>query len=662
MSELCLGCRHRREADTVAEDRLKNARVPAGALAVVLRQRHELEAAVYLEDSVYSQGSGRLDRPPVRHDWCAARLQPSEGKYFFCDWLDEHSCRFFQHSTTVTGCMGCETGEGACVSGAEIADEAALGTRPPSATTRVSAPLMRTPADKDDWSLPLGPAFTLQTVRRPIPGGDGGFRLDYKFEELAAERPAISGKGREQTYMIFGGPGAGKTFYFKYLVERLLRHDRHPGCLLLDPKGVLTPWLRGVLRDIKPGSRPGAPNREEDLTVLEEEGHHPDGRLPDAKAPFNILGDDLAPVELGRLLSEVVLAGAEGVKQDWAVLITDLLASASVVISADNEANKKGPVTAAALLDAILYRKPEPPRADGKRLISCPILPLARKYAHSAGSDGEVTELQIASDRIMEYYSTVEPKQQRFVRQVIERSLGELTSKKWRYLSGEDNERKGGSLYSEIINNHRVVSVAVGQSSPAFQRSMSTLVKSIFQQAVLADLTRRSARDGGDDDKPWCILACDEYAQVITEGASGLVSDSRFFSLSREAGCLSLLALQSVATGRSRFPADMRDRWEGILGNVTVKFFMKLNDIETAEMASALAGSQHSFVPVTSQQQSAQGLVASEGVTVVQHPLVPPWYLTNCMPQGYALVHGTLDGESAPMSAFVKNPKPPDRR
>ena len=41
---------------------------------------------------------------------------------------------------------------------------------------------------------------------------------------------------------------------------------------------------------------------------------------------------------------------------------------------------------------------------------------------------------------------------------------------------------------------------------------------------------------------------------------------------------------------------------------------------------------------------------------MVEHPLVPAWYMTNCMPQGYALVHGTLDGTSAPVSIFVKNP------
>lgn len=659
MSELCLQCRHRRAADTSAETRLNAARVPAAAQAVLLRQRHELEAAVYLEDLLYRQkGGGRLDRRPVRHDWCAAPSQSSEseGRYYFCDWLTEHRCPFFQCTTSVRGCPRCETGQGVCTSGVDDSHDsssragaptpievspAETDRRVPDARAR-DAPARDTPAH--EWSLPLGPAFMLQTMRRPIPVSEGGFQLDYEFEELTNVRPAIRDGGLTQTYMIFGGPGAGKTWYFQYLLQSLLAHHDRPGCLLLDPKGVLTPWLQDTLGDLR---------RENDLTVLEEGAN---------QAPFNILGDDLRPSELGRLLSEVVLAGAEGVPEDWGVLITDLLAAASVIIHADNEAEGKGPVTAAALLEAILYRKPFISRRENKRVETYPIIPLARKHARSPEPD-----VQIAADRIREYFSTIEGKQQRFVRQIIERSLSELRSPKWMYLSGRGDAKIGDSLYSGIIHDHRIVSVAVGQSSPAFQRSMSTLVKSIFQQAVLADLSRRSVqRHSNEGDaaqhrpstqRPFFILACDEYAQAITEGASGLVSDSRFFSLSREAGCLSLLALQSVATGRSRFPAAMRDRWEGILGNVTVKFFMKLNDVETAEMASALAGTRHSFIPVLSQQQSAQGLVASEGVTMVEHPLVPSWYLTNRMPQGYALVHGTLDGRSAPVSIFVSNPR-----
>ena len=54
--------------------------------------------------------------------------------------------------------------------------------------------------------------------------------------------------------------------------------------------------------------------------------------------------------------------------------------------------------------------------------------------------------------------------------------------------------------------------------------------------------------------------------------------------------------------------------------------------------------------PVLSQQRSAEGLSATETVTMLEHRRVPPRYLTNRMEQGTAMAHGTLDGKSRPIS------------
>jgi len=488
--------------------------------------------------------------------------------------------------------------------------------------------------------LPLGNAYDLEAISRVLPSnslGSGSFEIDYERRPMQ-EQAVIRGKGLRQTYLIFGGPGAGKTYYFKYLLSRMLAHPDRPGCLLLDPKGSeLTPWLEQQLAKT---------NRE--ITVLSVNAG--------SQHAFNVLGQDLSPKELGRLLSEVVLTGA-GVDESWAVLVGDLLEAGAVVIAEASNVLPEytgKPLTAARLLNNILYHSAFKDR-DGLKS-EYPIVVKALRLARKTTS----AEVRIACDRIAEYFSTsLQPNQRRFVRQIIERSVGELMLPQWRYLS---SVTAGNTLYSDIIDKGRVVSVAVGQSSPAFQRSLSTLVKAIFQQAVLANLSRVTNENANRPESekkkiPFFILACDEYAQAITEGQTGLVSDSRFFSLSREAGCLSLLALQSVATGRSRFPAEMHDRWEGILGNVTVKFFMRVNDVETAELASSLMGSRHSFVKVLSQQASAQGPSTTDSVTMIEHRRVPPWYLTNRMPQGHALVHGTLDGESAPTTTFIEVPR-----
>jgi len=631
MSELCNGCVHRRLADRDAIDALKTTGVSAAQQAAMTRATANILTARRLEELAFERTSAgaTLDRRPIDHDWCAAQSIMAEGRYHFCDWLTTMECPFFQPSADPLVAETVVSPAPVAPPVATAADPGALAA-PASTSTPPAAPAPPIAASPSpagaDWSLPLGTAFELRAVARPSPGnslGTGSFMVDYDLFESEG-RPSIAGDGLAQTYLIFGGPGAGKTHYFKYLLSSLLAHPRRPGCLLLDPKGVLTPWLSEVLRGM---------GRADDLTVLAA------GATENA---FNVLGRDLPSIEMGRLLSEVVLAGAAGIDEGWAVLISDLLEASSVVISAE-----EGQLTAQKLLKDILYRA-KFTYQDGREVMEYPIVVRARRVGRRAKD----VDVRIACDRIAEFFASTEDRQRRFVRQIIERSLGELMSPDWAYLSSTTGDE---SVYSGIVHDGRVVTVAVGQSSPAFQRSMSTLVKSLFQQAVLSDLSHRGAKD----EKPFFILACDEYAQAITEGQTGLVSDSRFFSLSREAGCMSLLALQSVATGRSRFPAAMHDRWDGILGNVTVKLFMRVNDVETAEMGSALAGSMHSFIPVLSQQRSAQGLSATEAVTMLEHPRVPPWYLTNRMRQGEALIHGTLDGKSMPTSMFVKVPQAP---
>ena len=632
MSELCLRCRHRHPADTAALDQLVTRGASPSTQAAINKLRGQLEADLRIEDLAFERtGGSRLNRRPIRRDWCRAQSQERDGLYYFCEWLRMPECEFLQCEKPISGCARCETGTGVCLSMGAQARPNSLGAwtkAPPmgsatNATARLPIPTaVPSVSVGKDWELPLGAAFDLRPVQRQMEAslGSGSFKVDYELVQMSTQ-PAIRGRGLAQTSLIFGGPGAGKTHYFKYLLSNLLAHPQRPGCLLLDPKGVLTGWLEKRLTAI---------NRSRDLIALKE------GATEHA---FNVLGDDLPAKELGRLLSEVVLAGAMGIDEGWAVLVGDLLEAGAQVIAAD-----RGYLTASDLLGDILYRKPYKYK-DGRQIDQYPIVMRAAKVAKTSKDP----DVRIACDRISEYFTTVEDKTKRFVRQVIERSLAELRSPQWSYLSQRDTKR---SVYTDIIRRGCIVTVAVGQGSPAFQRSLSTLVKSLFQQAVLADLARR--REG--EAAPFFILACDEYAQAITEGETGLVSDSRFFSLSREAGCMSLLALQSLATGRSRFPAAMHDRWAAVLGNVTVKFFMRVNDVDTAEMGSALAGSQHSFVPVLSQQRSVQGLSATEAVTMLEHPCVPAWYLTNRMPQGFALVHGTLDGTSIPTSLFVKAP------
>jgi hypothetical protein len=132
---------------------------------------------------------------------------------------------------------------------------------------------------------------------------------------------------------------------------------------------------------------------------------------------FNVLGSDLAPKELGRLLSEVVLAGAAGIDEGWAVLVGDLLEAAAVVIAADDRRE----LTAKVLLERILYRKQFKDPKNGEWMSQYPIVIDAQYVALTKEND---LDAQIACDRISEYFSdALEPRQRRFV--------ARLSSERW---------------------------------------------------------------------------------------------------------------------------------------------------------------------------------------------------------------------------------------
>jgi hypothetical protein len=341
MSQLCSQCRHRRLPDKTLQQSLSASGGSYRMQAALNELRESLKTAERQEQMAYDlegRGVAALERRPVEHEWCWAQSKTREGVFYFCGWLkgdNPKDCKFF------------EAMDGASATGYHSAAVATVSPLAPARPDAVAAP----GAKPAEWSLPLGTAYRLKpTSDWDAVVGAGSFNIDYEEEGLEV-RPAITGEGLAQTYLLFGGPGAGKTYYFKYLLSSLLAHPRRPGCLLLDPKGALTVWLEDVLKAL---------GRSKDLFLISASA---------SESAFNVLGRDLSPKELGRLLSEVVLAGAAGIDEGWAVLIGDLLEAASVVIAAED----RNQLTAEFLLKDILYRAPFK-HADGRHEMQYPIV------------------------------------------------------------------------------------------------------------------------------------------------------------------------------------------------------------------------------------------------------------------------------------------------
>lgn len=591
-----------------------------------IKRLRERELQISLEDEIFrGRLSTELPKPPISRDWCEYWSKEKEGAYYFCDWLGEAPCGGY--TPIVAQDAVPDTGASTGSSGERIAAERVLekvgAGAPPEQAAEPSGPAF---GINEPPSVLIGSAMSIVSKLTPT---TAGHVLQHALERDDGLQLRLSQNAFFQTCLIFGGPGAGKTNLFKQMVRGVLEHHTRPGCLLLDPKGV----LQGLLKSDGEGAG-------SDPIVISSGGG----------TRCNILRGSLRPSQVGRLLAEVSLAEAGDINGGWAPIVRDIMESAAVVMDAYHRTYEKRTsayiaLTAKQLLRGFL-RKARFPSAKGGVYWEYPALAFAIQIPRLPNTSKEVRD---ACLKVEEYYKTTKDEQRHYVRQVLESSLGPLLTDRWDFLSDETDSR---NLYDEVHNRHGRVVISVGQEEQGFQKSLCTLAKAFYQQAVLASLdasNRRTPEKG-----PFSVLACDEYAWVATESPSGLVSDSGFFSLSREAGCMSILAIQSLATARSRLGAGMADRWEAILGNVGLRIFMKLNDRETARLASEFAGRQKQVRKIVSLSKSSDGRSVSDSPLLFEEEVVPTEFFTNQLQFPYAYVHGTVDVKCPPVSTFVQ--------
>ena len=205
-----------------------------------------------------------LSHVPIKHDWCASQSPPVRETYFFCEWLTAPSCQFVQCKDPEPDCCPLRVGRRRVPAGFRLVrrrpGHPGCGCRRGRDRRRHTRSSPRTRPSKDGWRLPLGRAFNLATVSRPlkVSMGAGRFQLDYELVAAQTE-PAVSGAGLSQTYLLFGGPGSGKTTLFRQHAHRSARSSGSTGMLAAGSEGRLTEWLARVM---------AYHNGSDDLTVL----------------------------------------------------------------------------------------------------------------------------------------------------------------------------------------------------------------------------------------------------------------------------------------------------------------------------------------------------------------------------------------------------------
>ena len=145
-------------------------------------------------------------------------------------------------------------------------------------------------------------------------------------------------------------------------------------------------------------------------------------------------------------------------------------------------------------------------------------------------------------------------------------------------------------------------------ANPALGRAIGVMLKQDFQRSVLGRIPRMAS----EPQRPWRDVAfiCDEYQHFATVGESDPGGDEKFFSLSRQARLVALVATQSISSLRSALPGES---WRTLLQTFRTRIFLTLSDESSCKLASEACGQVERLkeqYSISESSQSGVGLLS----------------------------------------------------
>jgi hypothetical protein len=142
--------------------------------------------------------------------------------------------------------------------------------------------------------------------------------------------------------------------------------------------------------------------------------------------------------------------------------------------------------------------------------------------------------------------------------------------------------------FNWLIENGKICALNFPISLNAgLARAIGTMMKMDFQRAVLLRIPK-IAEHKDKHFRPVFFL-CDEYQTFATVGESDPSGDEKFFSLSRQAKCIAIVATQSISSLRSTLPGES---YRTLLQTFRTKIFLALSDEFSTRTASELCGQE----------------------------------------------------------------------
>jgi len=137
-----------------------------------------------------------------------------------------------------------------------------------------------------------------------------------------------------------------------------------------------------------------------------------------------------------------------------------------------------------------------------------------------------------------------------------------------------------------LLEQGKVVALNFPASmNPGLARAIGVMLKMDFQRSVLNRIPRIAAKPT----KAWrpIVFICDEYQHFATVGENEPSGDEKFFTLSRQAKCIPIVATQSISSLKTTLPGET---WRTLLQTFRTKVFLALSDDFSAKIASELCG------------------------------------------------------------------------
>jgi len=146
--------------------------------------------------------------------------------------------------------------------------------------------------------------------------------------------------------------------------------------------------------------------------------------------------------------------------------------------------------------------------------------------------------------------------------------------------------RKPLPAIATLLEQGKVIALNFPASmNPGLARAIGVMLKMDFQRAVLNRIPHIAA----NPQKHWrpILFICDEYQHFATVGENEPSGDEKFFTLSRQAKCIPILATQSISSLKTTLPGDT---WRTLLQTFRTKIFLALSDDFSAKVAADLCG------------------------------------------------------------------------